>query len=118
LQPRKFHNLNLVSTILFFLSLFVPLFTIIYSSTIINSLASSTSSGSLTSWTCKWQGFEPIAPANFTKICNEGMAALDLVIFLVIVEMLAVGATAWGWWVEMRLKRVSVGGEKDEIELV
>ncbi len=37
---------------------------------------------------------------------------------MVIVEMLAVGATAWGWWIEMRLKRLNLGGEKDEIELV
>ncbi|KAK4692325.1 hypothetical protein P7C71_g4852, partial [Lecanoromycetidae sp. Uapishka_2] len=117
-MPHKFHNLNLVSTTLSFLSLFATLFTIIYSSTIINSLASSTSSGSLTSWTCKWKGFESIAPAKFTKICNEGMAALDLMILLVIVEMLAVGLTAWGWWVEMRLKRFGLGDEKDNIELV
>ena len=59
-----------------------------------------------------------MAPANFSKICNEGNAALDLVIALVVVEMLAVGATAWGWWVEMRLKSVNLSGEKDNIELV
>lgn len=41
-----------------------------------------------------------------------------MIILLVIVEMLAVGTTAWGWWVEMRLKSVSLGGEKDDIELV
>ena len=51
-------------------------------------------------------------------ICNEGTAGLDVVILLVIVEFLAVAVSAWGWWVEMRLKRVSIGGEKSEIELV
>lgn len=46
------------------------------------------------------------------------MAALDLVIVLLLVEVLAVGATAWGWWVEMRLKKGGVGGAKSEVELV
>ena len=46
------------------------------------------------------------------------MAALDLVIVLLIVEVLAVAATAWGWWVEMRLKKSSQGGAKSEVELV
>ena len=59
-----------------------------------------------------------MAPSDFTKICNDGMAALDLVVVLLIVEVLAVGATAWGWWVEMRLKKSSVGGAKSEVELV
>lgn len=59
-----------------------------------------------------------MAPSNFTKICNDGMAALDLVIVLLIFEVLAVGITIWGWWVEMRLKKSSVGGAKSEVELV
>lgn len=46
------------------------------------------------------------------------MAALDLVIVLVLIEVLAVGATAWGWWVEMRLKKRGVDGAKSEVELV
>lgn len=46
------------------------------------------------------------------------MAAFDLVILLVIVEVLAVGSTAWGWWVEMKWKRCSVDGGKSEVELV
>ena len=78
----------------------------------------STSNGSLNSWTCKWQGFESVAPAKFTSICNQGMAAVDLVIFLVLVEALAVTASAWGWWVEMRLKKCSVEMGKSQVELV
>ncbi|MCJ1456139.1 hypothetical protein MMC28_006498 [Mycoblastus sanguinarius] len=117
-MPRKLHYLNISSTVISFLGLFASLFTIIFASIITNRLASSTSSGSLNSWTCRWQGFEKVAPANFTKICNDGTAALDLVILLVIVEVLAVGATAWGWWVEMRLKRSGVGAGKSEVELV
>ena len=46
------------------------------------------------------------------------MAALDLVIVLMIFEVLALGASAWGWWVEMGLKKSSVGGAKSEVELV
>lgn len=59
-----------------------------------------------------------MAPSNFTKICNNGMAALDLVIVVLLIEVMAVGATAWGWWVEMRLKKGSIGGAKSEVELV
>ena len=46
------------------------------------------------------------------------MVALDLVIVLILIEVLAMGITAWGWWVEMKLKRSSVGGAKSEVELV
>lgn len=118
-QPRKLHNLNIISSIFSFLALFVALFTTIYASDLTNNLADSTSSGTLDSWTCKWQGLDSAgAPARFIEICNEGTAALDLVIFLAIMELLAVGATAWGWWIETRMKWVSVEGGKDEIQLV
>ncbi|KAK3178068.1 hypothetical protein OEA41_000200 [Lepraria neglecta] len=118
-MPRKLHNLNIISSIFSFLALFATLFTTIYASDLTNNLADSTSSGTLNSWTCKWQGLDSAgAPARFIEICNEGTAALDLVIFLAIVEVLAVGATAWGWWIETRMKRVSVEGGKDEIQLV
>jgi len=43
---------------------------------------------------------------------------VDLVIFLLIVEVLAVVACAWGWWVEMRLKRGIVEMGKSQVELV
>ena len=118
LQPRKLHNLNIVSSIFSFLALFAALFTTIYASNITNNLATSTSSGTLNSWTCKWQGLDSLAPAKFLEICNEGTAALDLIIFLVIMQVLAVCATAWGWWIETRMKRVNVEGGKDEIQLV
>ena len=75
-------------------------------------------SGTLNSWTCRWHGFDNVAPSNFSTICNDGLAALDLVIVLILVEILAVGTTAWGWWVEMRLKKGGVGGAKSEVELV
>ncbi|CAF9918675.1 hypothetical protein IMSHALPRED_004373 [Imshaugia aleurites] len=115
---QRLHNTNLVSTILSSLCLCVALFTIIFASIVTNNLAYSTYSGTLNSWTCRWHGFDDVAPSNFTKICNDGMAALDLVIVLVLVEVLALGATAWGWWVEMRLKKGGVGAAKSEVELV
>lgn len=112
------HTLNILSTIFSFLSLAIALFTTIFASIVTNNLASSTSNGTLNSWTCKWQGFDSAAPERFTAICNQGTAALDLIIFLVIVEVFAVGASAWGWWVEMRMKRGGVEMGKSEVELV
>ncbi|CAF9907725.1 MAG: hypothetical protein ALECFALPRED_003789 [Alectoria fallacina] len=115
---QRLHNTNLVSTVLSSLCLCAALFTIIFASVVTNNLAYNTYSGTLNSWTCRWYGFDSVAPSNFTKICNDGMAALDLVIVLVLIEVLAVGATAWGWWVEMRLKKRGVDGAKSEVELV
>ena len=46
------------------------------------------------------------------------MAALDLVIVVLLIEAMAVGATAWGWWVEMKMKKGAMGGAKSEVELV
>ena len=117
-QRQRLHNTNLVSAVLSVLCLCVALFTVIFASIITNNLTYSTYSGTLSSWTCRWHGFDNVAPSNFTKICNDGMAALDLIIVLIIVEVVAMGATAWGWWVEMRLKKSSLGGAKSEVELV
>jgi len=112
------HTLNIVSTVLSFICLAMSLFTTIFASIITNNLSYSTSQGTLNSWTCKWQGLESVAPANFTAICNEGLAALDLVMFLVVMEVLAVCVAAWGWWVEMRIKRGSVELGRSQVELV
>lgn len=62
------------------------------------------------SWTCKWQGFQSIAPVEFGKICTETMVSLDLVILLVIFEVFAVVVAAWGWWIETKMKKVSAPG--------
>lgn len=117
-QRQRLHSTNLVSTVLSSLCLCAALFTIIFASVVTNNLAYNTYSGTLNSWTCRWHGFDNVAPSNFAKICNDGMAALDLVIVLLLIELLALAATAWGWWVEMRLKKGGVGGSKSEVELV
>lgn len=71
------------------------------------------------SWTCKWQGYENTAPVIFTKICNEGSAALDMIVTLIVLSVLSVAASAGGWWAEMMLKRGGLDGEaKSQIELV
>jgi len=117
-QPHKLFCLNVTSSFLAFSSFVIALFAISYAS-IINNRGSSPSSGTLNSWTCQWQDFQSIAPANFTKICNEGNAAVDLVILLVVLEALALVLTAGGWMVEMRLKRAGgVRSGKSEVELV
>ncbi|KAL9134191.1 MAG: hypothetical protein Q9175_004626 [Cornicularia normoerica] len=115
---QRLHNANIVSTVLSILCLCTALFTVIFASVITNNLAYNTYSGTLSSWTCRWHGFDNVAPSNFTKICDDGMAALNLVIVLVLIEVLALGATAWGWWVEMRVKKGCVDGTKSEVELV
>lgn len=67
--------------------------------------------GSLMTWTCKWQGFEDIAPLHFAKICTESMVGLDLVILLIILEAFAVVGSCAGWWIEGRMEKVERVGE-------
>ncbi|KAL8946063.1 MAG: hypothetical protein Q9222_007488, partial [Ikaeria aurantiellina] len=58
LQPlRSPRSLNIISTLLAFLSLFTTIFTTVFASTINSHLSNSTQAGTLASWTCKWQGF-------------------------------------------------------------
>ena len=62
------------------------------------------------SWTCRWSSYEDIAPMNFVKICTQSTVGSNLVIFLIIAEVLAVGINAWGWWIEARMRKE--GNEK------
>lgn len=48
-----------------------------------------------------------MAPDEFGKICTESMVSLNLVILLVVIEALAVAGTAWGWWIETRMRKES-----------
>lgn len=107
---RSIRPLNLVSTLLAFLSLFITIFTTAYSSTIDNHLSDNTQAGTLASWTCKWQGFSSVAPGRFADICSQSTAALDLVILMIVIEVLHVLLAGWGWWVGAKMKKV--GGEK------
>ena len=60
-----------------------------------------------------------MAPANFTKICNEGSAALDMIVALIVLSVLSISASAGGWWAEMMLRRGGLEGEtKSQVELV
>lgn len=52
-----------------------------------------------------------MAPGKFATICMESMVSLNLVILLIVLEVLAVANAGWGWWVEVKMKRGSVGGE-------
>lgn len=104
----KLRLLNILSTPLSFLSLFISIFATAYASTITSHLANSTSAGTLTSWTCKWSGFTTTAPQDFAKICTESTVALDVVTFLIVVEVIAVLMSAAGWWVEAKVKRDGV----------
>ena len=97
--------MNVISTPLSFLSLFTTIFTAVFASTITSHLADSTDAGSLLSWTCKWSSYEDIAPMNFVKICTQSTISIDLVIFMIMVQVIAVGISAWGWWVEARVKK-------------
>lgn len=116
LQPRpKLHLLNITSSILSSVCLFTTLFTAIFASTINSHLADDTISGSLQSWTCRWSGFENVAPAEFGKICTESMVSLSLVILLVVFEVVAVVGTAAGWWIESRMRKES---ENNELKVV
>lgn len=108
LKPRpKLHILNILSTIFGSTGLFLTIFTTMFVSIVNGHYPSDRhDAGSLMTWTCKWQGFEDIAPLHFAKICTESMVGLDLVILLVILELIAVVASCAGWWIEGRMKKV------------
>ncbi len=111
-QPlRSNRPLNLIFTILAFLSLFMTIFTTVFANTIDSHLSDSTQAGSLASWTCKWQGFGPVAPGRFTEICTTSTAALNLVILMIVIESLSVLLAGWGWWVEAKIKREAREGK-------
>jgi hypothetical protein len=38
------------------------------------------------------------------------MVAFNLVIFILVLEIIVVATTGCGWWIEMKLKRATVGG--------
>ncbi|KAI4265690.1 MAG: hypothetical protein L6R38_009238 [Xanthoria sp. 2 TBL-2021] len=108
---RSNRPLNLTFTILAFLSLFMTIFTTVFVNTIDSHLSDSTQAGSLASWTCKWQGFGPVAPGRFTEICTTSTAALDLVILMIVIESLSVLLAGWGWWVGAKIKREAKEGK-------
>ncbi|KAL8719423.1 MAG: hypothetical protein Q9225_003566 [Loekoesia sp. 1 TL-2023] len=110
---RALRTLNLISTILAFLSIFLTIFTTVFATTIDSHLSNSTQAGTLASWTCKWQGFGSAAPGHFSDICAESNAALDVVILMIVIELFGVLLAGWGWWVGARLKKTS-GGTKGE----
>ncbi|KAL8656802.1 MAG: hypothetical protein Q9226_002556 [Calogaya cf. arnoldii] len=103
--------LNLIFTILAFLSLFMTIFTTVFANTINSRLSDSTQAGTLASWTCKWQGFSPVAPGRFTEICTTSTAAIDLVILMIVIQSLSVLLAGWGWWVGAKIKREAREGK-------
>ena len=108
LQPGlKIHVLNVIATPLSFLSLFTTIFTAVFASTMTSHLADSMDAGNLMSWTCRWSSYKDMAPMNFVKICTQSTVAIDLVIFTIIIEVLMVGISAWGWWIEAKVKKES-----------
>ena len=43
---------------------------------------------------------------------------MDFVVLLLVIEVLAVATTAWGWWVESRMKKENETTGKGQIEMV
>ncbi|KAL8988518.1 MAG: hypothetical protein Q9169_008540, partial [Polycauliona sp. 2 TL-2023] len=108
---RSMRSLNLTFTILAFLSLFMTIFTTVFASTIDSHLSDSTQAGTLASWTCKWQDFGTVAPGRFNEICTTSTAALDMVIFMIVIESLSVLLAGWGWWVGTKIKKEARAGK-------
>lgn len=100
------------------LSFILTLFTTIFVAVITNNLATSQSSGSLVSWTCKWQTFSSVAPDGFNKICDNGAAAYDLVLLLVVLEFIGVAMAGAGFFVEKKLQKSERGRGISKVELV
>ncbi|KAI4180045.1 MAG: hypothetical protein LQ346_007070 [Caloplaca aetnensis] len=109
---RSFRTLNLISTIIAFLSVFLTIFTTAYASAINSHLSDSTESGTLSTWSCRWRGFGSNVPAHFPEICVTSSAALNLVILMIVIEVFSVLLAGWGWWVGARLKKA--GGERSD----
>ncbi|KAI4123301.1 MAG: hypothetical protein LQ338_005326 [Usnochroma carphineum] len=120
LAPTPFRSprvLNIIFTILAFVSVFITIFTTVFASTIDTHLSNSTQAGTLASWTCKWQGFGSAAPGNFSEICGTSTAASDLVILMIVIEMFSVLLAGWGWWVGARLKKAGREGKGQGISV-
>jgi hypothetical protein len=110
-SPRsKFHLLNIISTVLTPICLFTTIFTTAFASSINSQRSGKTTAGTLQTWTCRWTDFRNEAPEGFGKICTESMVAFNLVIFILVLEIIVVATTGCGWWIEMKLKRATVGG--------
>ncbi|KAL8917245.1 MAG: hypothetical protein Q9208_008084 [Pyrenodesmia sp. 3 TL-2023] len=107
---RSFRTLNLISTIIAFLSVFLTIFTTAFASAINSHLSDSTEAGTLSTWSCRWRSFGPSVPAHFPEICVTSSAALNLVILLIVIEVFSVLLAGWGWWVGARLKKA--GGDR------
>ncbi|KAL8932489.1 MAG: hypothetical protein Q9211_006285 [Gyalolechia sp. 1 TL-2023] len=112
---RALHTLNLVFTIFAFLATFLTIFTTAFASTINSHLSNSTQAGTLSSWTCKWQGFGSAAPGHFAEICVESKAALKVVILMIVMEIFSVLLAGWGWWVGARLNKAAGDGKGEAI---
>ncbi|KAL8744061.1 MAG: hypothetical protein Q9190_003644 [Brigantiaea leucoxantha] len=110
-------SLNILSTVMAFLGVFMTIFTTILTSTINSHLESNTDAGTLYTWTCKWQGFESIAPQQFGSICMESTVAMNLVVLLIVLQALSVLVVAWGWWIESRVRRGCGNTKGDGIEI-
>ncbi|KAL8672324.1 MAG: hypothetical protein Q9168_003208 [Polycauliona sp. 1 TL-2023] len=108
---RSTRSLNVIFTILAFLSLFMTIFTTVFVGTIDSHLSNSTQAGTLASWTCKWQDFSTVAPGRFTEICTTSTAALDLVILMIVIGSLSVLLAGWGWWIGAKIKKEAREGK-------
>ncbi|KAG8528950.1 uncharacterized protein KY384_006639 [Bacidia gigantensis] len=116
--PSKTRKLNLASAFFAIVSFIIALFTTIFAAVIANNVAQSNSTGTLNSWTCKWQGIEEHAtPTNFNKICNNSSASYDLVVLLVVMEFLALVMVGLGFAVDKKLKASAARG-MSKVELV
>ncbi|KAL8864633.1 MAG: hypothetical protein Q9174_007279, partial [Haloplaca sp. 1 TL-2023] len=97
--------LNILSTILAFLSLTTTIVITAFASTITNNLADETNAATLESWTCKWQGLSRVAPGKFSDICTQSTSALNLMILMIVIEVFCVLLAGWGWWVGGRVRK-------------
>ena len=91
----------------------MTIFTTVFANTIDSRLSDSTQAGTLLSWTCKWQGFGPVAPGRFTEICTTSTAAIDLVILMIVIQSLSVLLAGLGWWVGAKIKKEAREGKGD-----
>ena len=119
MQRNKTKLLPLISLLLTTLALLLTLPTIIFSAVTTNRLSASNSTGTLDSWTCKWQSYSAdVTPGEFSRVCEMGSAGFDVLVLGLVVQVVSLGVGGWSKVVAGRLGRAEVGRGVSKVELV
>lgn len=146
-QRSKSLRTTILSLAFTTLTLILTIATTAFAARVTNHLASSNSTGTLDSWSCKWgQGVtNPTTPSPsaapsptntnndnnnesvsasrtevFSTICSTGSAAFDVLVLALVVQVVGVAVAGWSFVVAKRLGRAERGRRAwgSKVELV